>query len=69
MLTRESAEGPEPSLSDLFQTYLANNGTKASSVERALSTFSELLTAVTEERSPTFAEEELVQKALGEQAS
>lgn len=69
VLTRESAEGPEPSLTDLFQTYLSTNGTKGSSVERALSTFSELLTAATEERLPSFAEEELVQKALTETPS
>jgi exonuclease SbcD len=58
-LCKEDVEAAEPSFEEMFREYLAENGTKAASVDRVLSTFSALLAAVDQEEKPTFPEEAL----------
>lgn len=59
-LQREDAQAVEPSFEELFREYLGETGTKGATVDRVMSTFSSLLSAVEHEEKPGFAEEKLL---------
>ena len=60
-LKRGDAEAVEPTFEELFREYLGEAGTKGAAVDRVLSTFSSLLSAVEHEEKPGFAEEKLLE--------
>jgi DNA repair protein SbcD/Mre11 len=52
--------GPEPSIQELFHTYLVEQGTRGAAADRVMTTFSKLLEAIETEQDAVFAEEAAV---------
>jgi exonuclease SbcD len=52
--------GPEPSIQEMFRSYLAEQGTRGAAADRVMATFSKLLEAIETEQEATFPEEAAV---------
>ncbi|MBK8251983.1 MAG: exonuclease SbcCD subunit D [Polyangiaceae bacterium] len=64
-LKREDIQGVEPTFEELFRDYLAQTGTKGSSIDKVVSTFGALLSAVEHEEQLDLAEEHLADNLTG----
>jgi DNA repair protein SbcD/Mre11 len=56
--------GPEPSIQELFRSYLAEQGTRGATSDRVMATFTKLLEAIETEQEAVFHEEEAVSAAI-----
>jgi DNA repair protein SbcD/Mre11 len=52
--------GPEPSILDLFRSYLAEQGTRGAAADRVMATFTKLMDAIETEQEAVFTEEEAI---------
>lgn len=60
------SEDAEPDLSEMFEEFLAQRGTRLAPAKAVMATFSTILSATNEDRDPAFAEEEILAKPIPE---